>query len=162
MENEEEMNLEAFDVPLREWISQERSLSQWIDLCYFGRTRREIKRRMRDFLNTFSESSLPSHHLSHNLTTTSSAKRKREHEEELEEELASNGRLVYHDRFISLKISDFIFIFVRIRKMCLHNKSSLEISYTHLLHHAPILGDLFPPFFNLSSSVHIFNLSSFH
>ena len=70
----------------------------------FGRTRREIKRRMRDFLNTFSESSLPSHHLSHNLTTTSSsAKRKREHEEELEEELASNGRLVYHDRFISLK-----------------------------------------------------------
>jgi len=104
LENEEEMNLEAFDVPLREWISQERSLSQWIDLCYFGRTRREIKRRMRDFLNTFSESSLPSHHLSHNLTTTSSsAKRKREHEEELEEELASNGRLVYHDRFIFLK-----------------------------------------------------------
>ena len=34
------MNLEAFDVPLREWIAQ-------------GRTRRAIKKRFRSFLNDF-------------------------------------------------------------------------------------------------------------
>ena len=39
-ETEEEVNLEAFDVPLREWIAQER-------------TRRELQRKFRRFLMTF-------------------------------------------------------------------------------------------------------------
>mmetsp|Transcript_20268 Transcript_20268/g.30745 ORF Transcript_20268/g.30745 Transcript_20268/m.30745 type:complete len:1005 (+) Transcript_20268:228-3242(+) len=41
-ENEEEVNLEAFDVPLREWIAQER-------------THREIIRKFRRFLMTFED-----------------------------------------------------------------------------------------------------------
>lgn len=41
-EAEEGINLEAFDVPLREWIAQDR-------------TRREIQRKFRVFLSTFRE-----------------------------------------------------------------------------------------------------------
>ncbi len=41
-ETEEELNLEAFDVPLREWIAQDR-------------TRREVMRKFRRFLMTFTE-----------------------------------------------------------------------------------------------------------
>jgi len=41
-QTEEELNLEAFDVPLREWIAQER-------------TRREVMRKFRRFLMTFVE-----------------------------------------------------------------------------------------------------------
>jgi DNA replication licensing factor MCM2 len=37
---EEEVNLEAFNVPLREWIAEDR-------------TRREIKRRFKKFLQEF-------------------------------------------------------------------------------------------------------------
>ena len=40
VEDDNVLNIEAFDVPLREWISQER-------------TRREIKRRFKDFLFNF-------------------------------------------------------------------------------------------------------------
>ena len=40
VEDDNILNIEAFDVPLREWISQER-------------TRREIKRRFKDFLFNF-------------------------------------------------------------------------------------------------------------
>jgi DNA replication licensing factor MCM2 len=43
-EDVEEVNMEAFDVPLREWIAQDR-------------TRREIQRRFRKFLSTFREPS---------------------------------------------------------------------------------------------------------
>ncbi len=41
-EDQEEVNLEAFDIPLREWIAQDK-------------TRREIQRRFRVFLSTFRE-----------------------------------------------------------------------------------------------------------
>jgi DNA replication licensing factor MCM2 len=93
---EEEMNLEAFDVSLEEWISQDR-------------TRREIKRRMRNFLNFYrEEEDLASEQQQQQ--SSSSTKQK--------------GRLVYHDR---------------IRQMCLHNLSSLEISYSHLLSFSPTL-----------------------
>lgn len=44
-ETEEEVNLEAFDVPLREWIAQDR-------------TRREVQRKFRRFLMTFDPDSI--------------------------------------------------------------------------------------------------------
>ncbi len=48
-ENEEEVNIEAFDVPLREWIAQER-------------TRREIVRKFRRFLMTFEDDTMGGEH----------------------------------------------------------------------------------------------------
>lgn len=89
------LNIEAFDVPLREWISQER-------------TRREIKRRFKDFLNTFSNV---------------------DPDEEAERALVeSEGTEVVKPR---RRKRDLIYV-SRIREMCSANGSSLEVSFLHL------------------------------
>lgn len=95
------LNIEAFDVPLREWISQER-------------TRREIKRRFKDFLNTFS-----------NIDPEEELERERML---MESESADPGRSLTQPR---RRKKELIYV-SRIREMCSANGSSLEVSFLHL------------------------------
>ena len=93
LEQEEELNLEAFDVPLREWIAQDR-------------TRREVMRKFIRFIETPIQL----------------------HDEQ--EGGGNNNR----QRKQGLPIYE-----ERVRNMCSSNQSTLEISYSHLMDHEPIL-----------------------
>ena len=93
----EEINLEGFDVPLREWLANER-------------TRREGKRRFRDFLISFRE---PAPGAANDDTGAGADKP------------AVRGGPPLHIE--------------RMRAMCAENKATLELSYAHLSAAAPIL-----------------------
>lgn len=108
-ETEEEVNLEAFDVPLREWIAQDR-------------TRRELQRRFRRFLMEFEpieegegESPTDENGQGDNRNASengqASRRRRRRH-------------AIYEDR---------------IKTMCAANLATLEISYMHLMESVPTL-----------------------
>ncbi len=91
-ETEEELNLEAFDVPLREWIAQDR-------------TRREVIRKFRRFLQSDIDDPENLHSPIQNNLQGSRRKQKK-------------TRPMYEDR---------------IRNMCSSNQCTLEISYMHLV-----------------------------
>lgn len=87
LDRDDQVNLEAFDVPLREWIAQEQ-------------TRREIQRKFRVFLRHYTgPSAVPE------------SRRRR-------------GNGLYEQK---------------IRTMCASNKSTLQVSYIHLMDAEPIL-----------------------
>uniref|UniRef100_A0A7S2EDJ0 DNA replication licensing factor MCM2 n=1 Tax=Ditylum brightwellii TaxID=49249 RepID=A0A7S2EDJ0_9STRA len=102
-EEEEGINIEAFDVPLREWIAQDR-------------TRREIQRKFRRFMETFTEDD-------------------DDDLDENNEELMEDGTLKPKKR----KKRKNALYEMRIRAMCAANASSLEISYLHLMSREPTL-----------------------
>jgi len=107
METEEEVNLEAFDLPLREWIAQDR-------------TRREVQRKFRNFLNSFSEDDDEDEDDNHNddnaETLGGGAKRKRKFKQKKQK--------MYLEK---------------IRNMCSLNLSTLDLSYIHLMQKEPTL-----------------------
>eukprot|EP01038_Epipyxis_sp_PR26KG_P005040 gene5040-7031_t len=90
------LNLEAFDIPLREWIAEER-------------TRKEIHRRLKRFLQTFY------------VGIDEVTRWERKHEG-----LNPKPPLPSH-----LKISPPVYP-AKIRNMCATNSSSIEVSYGHL------------------------------
>ena len=98
-ENEEEVNLEAFDVPLKEWIAQDR-------------TRREVARKFRNFLAQFTKDD--------------------EDDEEADPAEAGGSRRRRKRRSTPLYEQ-------RIRSMCANNRSTLEVSYLHLMAREPII-----------------------
>jgi len=100
-ENEEEVNLEAFDVPLREWIAQDR-------------TRREVSRKFRNFLAQYTED-----------------------DDEDDEDHGNNTGAREDSRRRRRKASPLYE--QRIRSMCAANRSTLEVSYLHLMQKEPII-----------------------
>jgi DNA replication licensing factor MCM2 len=85
LDGEDPINLEAFDVPLREWIAQDR-------------TRREIQRKFRAFLKHFRP--------------------------EVADTRRRRGNGLYEQK---------------IRNLCAANRSSLTVSYLHLMNAEPVL-----------------------
>ena len=108
-EGQEEVNLEAFDVPLREWIAQDK-------------TRREVQRKFRVFLSTFREGEDEEDGgATHNgadadADDDAEAKRRRR--------LLAKTPPTYEER---------------IRQMCSSNGAALEVSYLHLVRKQPTL-----------------------
>ena len=99
-ENEEEVNLEAFDVPLREWIAQDR-------------TRREVSRKFRNFLAQYTEDDDDDEEHDDSIGEREDGRRRRRKASPLYEQ--------------------------RIRSMCAANRSTLEVSYLHLMQKEPII-----------------------
>ncbi|KAL3821899.1 hypothetical protein ACHAXA_008433 [Cyclostephanos tholiformis] len=108
-EGQEEVNLEAFDVPLREWIAQDK-------------TRREVQRKFRVFLSTFREGE-------EDLMEDDPAAVDREGVDAAESRkrrarLLARTPPTYEER---------------IRHMCSSNGAALEVSYLHLVAKQPTL-----------------------
>jgi DNA replication licensing factor MCM2 len=114
-EGQEEVNLEAFDVPLREWIAQDK-------------TRREVQRKFRVFLSTFREGeddllmdengSVPlSGDVDRDASDAAESRRRRAR-------MLARTPPTYEER---------------IRHMCSSNGAALEVSYLHLVAKQPTL-----------------------
>ena len=97
MPSERSLNLEAFDCPLREWIAEER-------------TRREIQRRFRMFLNSY-------------YPGVEEVARWRAKHDHLDGEIPPLPPGIRVQAAVYLK---------KINDMCSQNRSSLEVSYLHL------------------------------
>jgi len=108
-ENEEEVNLEAFDVPLREWIAQDR-------------TRREVSRKFRNFLAQYTEDDGDD--------DGDGGGGGGDPDGGGEDGQPSNRR---RRRKASPLYEQ------RIRAMCAANRSTLEVSYLHLMAKEPII-----------------------
>lgn len=92
------LNLEKFDLPLREWIAEER-------------TRREIQRRFRKFLNTY-------HDGIERLAAWMKAHEDQDPLPPLPPDLQSMSKIPIYPK--------------KIMTMCAANKASLEVSFDHL------------------------------
>lgn len=104
LDGDDPVNLEAFDVPLREWIAQDR-------------TRKEIQRKFRAFLKHFVQDENEN-----NATTTTTADADEAAAMRRRQRRRGNG--LYEQR---------------IRTACANNKSSLAVSYLHLMQAEPVL-----------------------
>ena len=100
-ETETEINLEAFDVPLKEWIAQER-------------TRREVQRKFRNFLISFTG------------------------EMDEEDDNDAEGQPQSQPKKKSSKKAPSIYL-DQIRTMCSANKATLNVSYLDLMNSEPTL-----------------------
>ena len=119
METEEEVNLEAFDVPLGEWIAQER-------------TRREVSRRFRNFLSTYADEEDEDEDEDGDDDRGGDGGGYGANDDEKQRRLRRRRRRPRGPKKEPLYER-------RIRKMCSSNLCSLEVSYLHLMSAVPVL-----------------------
>jgi DNA replication licensing factor MCM2 len=110
LDGDDPVNLEAFDVPLREWIAQDR-------------TRKEIQRKFRAFLKHFVQDD-------NHATTTAGGGGGVNSNDTDDDEAAMRRRNRRRGNGLYEQ---------KIRTACAHNASSLTVSYLHLMQAEPVL-----------------------
>jgi len=113
LEADDTINLEAFDVPLKEWISQDR-------------TRREVQRKFRKFLKTFREAD-------------EDDEDDVEGKKDINDDEASNSIIKAKKKKKKKRQQSPLIYEDKIKSMCASNLATLEISYLHLMQNEPIL-----------------------